>query len=272
MKKKFTLCADDFGQNTAINQGILQLVDAQRLTAVSCMTNGPAWQSHAPALQTYAKQIDIGLHINLTEGNAISQSLLQLNWRLLRKQIRFTDIKQQIEQQLANFINTMQRPPDFLDGHQHVHHFPIVRRALLTVYQEQFAQHKPYIRISANPASQLFSWRGFPKKHIIALTGAYPLKRQLRKFNIPHNQSFSGIYNFKQAKHYRYYFLQFANRVNAHGLIMCHPGLASQDADDTLSHSRPHELAYLSSEQFIEDCAQRHWQLARFIGNDAHHA
>ena len=39
----------------------------------------------------------------------------------------------EIATQLRAFIDTFGRPPDFLDGHQHVHLFPQVRDAFLKV-------------------------------------------------------------------------------------------------------------------------------------------
>ena len=42
----------------------------------------------------------------------------------------------EIATQLAAFLDTFGRPPDFLDGHQHVHLFPQVRDAFLKVVAE----------------------------------------------------------------------------------------------------------------------------------------
>ena len=39
----------------------------------------------------------------------------------------------EIASQLRTFIDAFGRPPDFLDGHQHVHLFPQVRDAFLKV-------------------------------------------------------------------------------------------------------------------------------------------
>ena len=71
--KYFTLCADDFGYSTEVSQGILSLISIERLTATSCMTNMPDWKNSASKLIPYKDQIDIGLHFNLTEGEALSE-------------------------------------------------------------------------------------------------------------------------------------------------------------------------------------------------------
>jgi predicted glycoside hydrolase/deacetylase ChbG (UPF0249 family) len=50
--KRIVLCADDFGQSAAISQGILQLVQAGRLSAVSCMTEADSWRSISACIST----------------------------------------------------------------------------------------------------------------------------------------------------------------------------------------------------------------------------
>ena len=65
------LCADDYAQNQAIDDGILSLLAEQRLSAVSCFSTAPRWrQQSAPALREVAAAgaADVGLHFNLTEG------------------------------------------------------------------------------------------------------------------------------------------------------------------------------------------------------------
>ena len=61
--RALTLCADDFGQSTEINQGILALLSLDRLAAVSVMSQGPAWAAGAPALKEHQQTADIGLHL-----------------------------------------------------------------------------------------------------------------------------------------------------------------------------------------------------------------
>ncbi|KAB2641711.1 MAG: ChbG/HpnK family deacetylase [Verrucomicrobia bacterium] len=68
--KRLTLCADDFGQSVAISKGILQLVAAGRLQAVSCLTESPAWPAMAQQLKALGTHHQTGLHFNLTHGFA----------------------------------------------------------------------------------------------------------------------------------------------------------------------------------------------------------
>src|SRR5262245_51710288 len=72
--KNIVLCADDYGQAPPISAGILSLIKHRRLSAVSCMVNTPFWREHAQWLKPYSSQIDIGLHLNLTEGKPLSET------------------------------------------------------------------------------------------------------------------------------------------------------------------------------------------------------
>lgn len=276
MQRTITLCADDFGQTNAICKGILQLVENNRLSAVSCMVNGSVCASYAPELYKHHPHIDIGLHLNFTEGAPVSQSLAQhfkysfpslgkLSYLLFRHQLSNSIIEAEIAAQIDQFQQLFHKLPDFIDGHQHIHHFPDIRQALIQQYQHYYPEKTAYIRISTTLPFQWLDFYQFPKKHLIALTGAIALQKQLAKLHIPHNQSFEGIYNFKSPPLYRHYFQQFLQRIKAGGLIMCHPGLATDDPKDPLHQSRIREFNYLISNDFIADCTSFHTVIGRFI-------
>ena len=80
--RTLALCADDFGLAPGISAGIVRLARARRLTAVSCITNSPHWETSAPLLATLPASVDTGLHINLTEGRPLSMRLAKLWPRL----------------------------------------------------------------------------------------------------------------------------------------------------------------------------------------------
>src|SRR3989338_8789650 len=68
--QRITLCADDYGQSIAISQGILALLQARRLSAVSCLVEAADWQTQAALLKPFVSQIEIGLRFNLTHHKA----------------------------------------------------------------------------------------------------------------------------------------------------------------------------------------------------------
>lgn len=268
MTKGIVLCADDYGQAPSISEAIFELAKQRRLSAISCLVNTIYWPVHAGWLVSFEGQIDIGLHFNLTEGKALAtgeplvplQSLLKL---AQRRKLDRAWIKAELNAQLDMFIDIMGFIPDFIDGHQHVHQFPVIRDVFIEVYKERFPNKKPYIRTISVHFS-LSNIRHNFKSLIILLSGAHRFKKRLRQQALPHNLSFSGIYPFDDKTPYRQWFQSFLKQVKAHGLIMCHPGFSTTDNLDSIHKARQAEFDYLISDQFIQDCQKHNVVLCRF--------
>lgn len=264
--KKIILCADDFGQNEAVSQAIIQLAKKQRITATSCLTTTSHWPQHANSLKDIAGSIDIGLHFNLTEGKPLTSifnndfpTLKDLIIAAYTKKLNQEQIYQELLSQLAAFKKYTGNEPAYIDGHQHIHQLPVIRDALIQAVTENLTSNL-YLRIPKNthPLTQ------FPKNLIINSLGANKLLSLCKQHHIAHNTSFAGVYNFSQARNYRRYFQIFLQQINHQGIIMCHPGLVSNDETDPIYFSRAHEYYYFMSEDFLTDCKDNHVSLARF--------
>lgn len=262
-EKQIILCADDYGLNPHISQGIRQLVAMQRLSAVSCMVNVADLTLQAKQLLALRADIDIGLHFNLSEGQFLvdnNKSMPSLMRLLLRSQLRLlsaTFIEQELNAQLDKFVQAFGRLPDFLDGHQHVHHLPIVRKVLLKVYQQRLKQHGSYIRC----VSPSLVTKQTLKAWVLNLTGAYRFKKLLLRQQIPHNACFGGVYDFSECGNYPNLVRNFLAQAPHGSLMMCHPGLQSTDA---ITRARLAEYAYLSGECFQQDCKRYGVRLCRY--------
>ncbi len=262
--KCIVLCADDYGQAPAISQGILALLQQNRLSAVTCMVNSPYWSLHADWIKPFTAQADIGLHFNLTEGRALSAAFKEkygtnfprLSTVLRRAFFRQWDvsvIESECHAQLDTFEAKLGCLPRFIDGHQHVHQFPVIREAWVRVYEKRLHQTGTYMRWVDPKLSRI----AFIKKIVIYLIGSKAWGRLLREHDIPHNTSFSGIYDFNKSMDYADLFKVFLDEVGEDGLIMCHPGFKENDEEDKIRKARADEYAYFSSEQFIQDCTDR---------------
>lgn len=258
MTKRIVLCADDYGQAEAISSGILALIEKQRLSATSCLVTAQNFAEQGKWLLPFRGKVGIGLHFNLTDGQALSKQMtfLPLSTLLLKaslRQLRQSDIEAELNAQIDRFNEIMGQLPDYLDGHQHVHQFPVIRDAVIKVYEERLRERKSYIRLvnmRIKPSDLVFDF----KKWVIFATGTWAFKRLLLSHNIPHNQSFAGIYSFKLSDDYRTRFQGFLSEIGEQGLIMCHPGLLANDPHDPIASTREKELQYLESNAFIEDC------------------
>lgn len=277
--KSIILCADDYGQNTAISQAIIELLKKKHLSATSCMTNSYYWDSQAKWLQPVKDEVDIGLHFNLTEGKPLSREgrsltkglgldLMPISDLIVRAylgRLKQADIETELYAQIERFIAYLGREPDFIDGHQHIQQLPIIRDAFLRVYEKRLKKTGCYIRSVYTPAAFMrFKDSGYIKMLIIQLCGARTFKKQLTQLGIPHNSSFSGFYDFSHAKKYSTLFPGFLECSKDNGIIMCHPGLPASSEGDSNAEARYWEYQYLNSDQFSIDCEKYGVTIGRF--------
>jgi hypothetical protein len=283
MIKRIVLCADDFGQTPAISQGILALIQLGRLTATSCLVNMPCWAAHSCWLLPWQTQIDIGLHFNLTEGVALSAQFQSAYGKqlfslpVLMRKIFFGTINRSIIEaechaQLDCFEKSLGFSPHFMDGHQHVHQFPIIRQAFMAVYKQRLNGQKAYVRL-AYPRFLFTDYSSVIKKTMIIALGARSFQGLLVQQQIPHNQSFSGIYSFSKSSHYQHLFRRFLEEIATEGLMMCHPAFITPVTameKDPIYKARQNEYRYFSSQLFIEDCRLAGVALKRFASLKSH--
>ncbi len=253
--KRVVICADDFGWGPAVNAGILSLVDLGRLTAVSCDVEAPAFAAGAAALRARDGSVELGLHLDLAPHRA---GLLALLARSAARVVDRRAVKRRIEAQLDAFEQATGRPPDFVDGHQHVHQLPAVRDTLLDVLAVRHGPSLPWVRntVPRRP-------RG-PKSVVIAALGGVQLRRELRRRGVRHNADFAGVYDFDPRAAYQALARRWLADLSDRGLLLCHPGTAPGDPRDPIAAARSAERAYLGSPAFESDCAAAGVALVRF--------
>lgn len=267
------LCADDYGLAPGVSRAICNLVEAGRLSATTCMVGGPFWEEHAHWLKRLARGIDVGLHLTLTDQLATGPlPKLAPDGRLprLTKLLRLAytggldenEIEAELTRQFDLFEAAWNAPPDFCDGHQHVHQLPVVLR----LAQERLSG-PGYVRNCVETPTRMAARREcFQKAMVISLLG-WRFKRHLSKHGLPTNSGFSGVYDIFGNKPYSKMFPQFLLKPRPNMLVMCHPGFVDEElvARDTMTHTREDEYAFLSGPEFLERLEERGVQLSRFV-------
>lgn len=247
--KTITLCADDFGLSPGISEGIIHLINRDRINATTCMVNSTYWNEHASTLKSLVHKTQIGLHFSLTDVDPAIAPRYEHIDLIKNAYLRNLD-RQTIEKewflQIEKFEKAMGKLPDFIDGHQHIHQLPIIREALISVYKKIFPKKNCWIRIPVMKPITL-------KSYIIAKTGSKALKKALLQEFIPFNISFSGIYSFSKARDYPHFCQQFLKNIEHEGLIMCHPGITNNKGD-VMALARQREFHYFNSDAFLKDC------------------
>ncbi|WP_263322404.1 ChbG/HpnK family deacetylase [Endozoicomonas sp. Mp262] len=264
--KRISLCADDYAITPEVSRAILALAEKGRLQATSCMVTSDHWSNDADRLEEQFDAIDIGLHLNFTEGAGLTSAykagfpglykmLVMSHLRLLKQ----SDLRDEIHGQLDRFIQATGRQPDFIDGHQHVHHLPQVRAALLEVIQDKL---KPSTWVRS--VTPLISSNDLKSK-VIEHSGAYPLRKQLVKHRHPTNRAFAGVYSLSPEDNYRLLMQKWLNKLPDSSLIMCHPGAFNDSQNHLPDHAEARQLEYdyLLSQAFQADCQAARIQLGR---------
>ena len=257
--RHIAICADDFGYSPGIDRAVLTLLSEGRLSAVSCMSTAPYWRADAAALRERARgQADLGLHLNLSEnfsetcgaeprGLSLRELILRAyTWRLSSAELRI-----RIALQLDAFESALGQAPDFVDGHQHVHQLPIVRRVLLAELERRYKGRLPWLRdTTPGRASQT----GF-KSRLIAGLGARPLRQQAQRRGFAQNSGFAGVYDFAgDEADYFHRLLGWLAHIGEQGLLMCHPSL-DKAPGDPIAAARQREYAVLRGDAFAQALA-----------------
>jgi len=248
--KRVLLCADDYALHPAVDTAVVALALQGRLSATSCMTTSPRWAEVARLLDA-VPALARGLHLNMTEGHGQPAPTLGAVLRgAYARQLRPAEVRAQVTRQLDDFEQVLGVPPDFIDGHQHVHLFPQVRDAMLEITRQMAPQAwvrqcgsvLPRHRRLADPKGLLIDWL------------SRTFRARAGKLGIATNPAFAGTYAFRANADFARLFPTFLEALPAGGLVMCHPGHVDAELErlDPLTTLREREYAYFCSAAFPE--------------------
>ncbi len=275
---RLAVCADDHGQNPAVSQAIDRLARRQRLTAASLLTTTAHAAEAARQSRDWPAGVQRGLHWNLTEGEPLSAGLRR-HWPVLPSLPRLIALAHagalpmpaiagELLTQLARFVRHAGAAPQHIDGHQHVHHLPGLRRLVLDLASAQGLAVRNTGRV-LGPGFAL-------KRRLIEATGGRALQHALQARGLAHQRVLLGVHDFADApggcrarvQGWLATVAQLArDEPGASALLFCHPGDASNDAQDPIAAARPHEAAYLGSSAFTDDLQA--WGVVLDFGPDA---
>jgi len=258
------LCADDFAMTNGVSQSIVELAEAGRLSAVSAFTTTAHWPSHATWIARMRGKVAVGLHFNLTLGSPLAAmpnlapgatfpTINQLTARSLRGAINLHEIAAEVTRQLAAFEAEIGFPPDHIDGHQHVHALPGIRRAVLDAAGTRYSNSrlKPLMRSPCDSLVRIAArGRNGAKAAILAaLTTGFTTAA--RRAGFPVNDSFGGVTGFADTAVEADYAAAVEARSGRH-LVMCHPGEFDAELEriDPILGRRVAEHRYLLSGGF----------------------
>lgn len=261
--KSIIVCADDFAITPQVSDGIALLAEQGRITATSVMSLSPHWPSSANLLAAVRDKLDIGLHVDFTSNFAMDAGQGEgLGLLMLKSSLRVLDstqIEQWLHHQLDLFEKHLGSSPHHVDGHQHVHQFPVIRKALIKVLVQRYkVAQRPWLRISKVTSAQMNL-----KATVINAMGANELKQLAQEHRIPHSNFLTGIYDFSgDANAYTGLLTACLENVPEESVLMCHPGLPG-GSDAPYAAARIWEQQVLQGQTFVELLDRLHLTLVR---------
>jgi predicted glycoside hydrolase/deacetylase ChbG (UPF0249 family) len=273
--RRIWLCADDYGVAPGVSAAIRELISRGRINATSIMVVAPHFNSDEAfalaKLNSGEKRAALGLHVTLTGPlrplSANFAPLRQGRFLPLNSMLRLATARRlqpeplanEIAAQLKKFIDVFGGPPDFLDGHQHIHLFPQVRDAFLKVV----AERAPTAWVRQCGRARGGRRLRDPKALVLDIL-SIGFRRRAKKLGIAVNPAFAGSYAFKAKANYTKLFPRFLSGLPDGGLIMCHPGVVDAELKglDSLTTLREQEFAYFGSDAFLQVLAEHNVALA----------
>jgi predicted glycoside hydrolase/deacetylase ChbG (UPF0249 family) len=237
---------DDFGYHAGVDEAVLDLAVRGRVTATSCMTAGPRWHEAARQLTPEVRaRLDVGLHLDFTEFD----KGVRLSTLIVRSHLRQLDpswIRARIAAQLDAFEEGIGAPPDYVDGHQHVHQLPQIRSELLQQLQQRYPSRRPWLRISRSPPEHGL------KSAIIGALGSKQLAREATQRGFQCSGRLLGSYGFdSDAKKYTERLHAWLAASQSFDALMLHPANSAPD-DDPIGQARIEEYRVLAGDVLPE--------------------
>lgn len=271
MPRRLILVADDYAISPGVSAGIRELAAARRLTGTGVMATMPSWPAEAGALRDLHETIAVGLHFTLSDQQPLGAmprlapaGKLPPVGRLLLAGLRGAIPPQEIADELNRQLDTFEKffgaPPDFVDGHQHVHAFPGIWPVVQEIFSRRLDPARCWLRDCCDFRLRR---RGQAFKAGVIAVLSRSASKAAGTAHLPGNRGFSGFYDYASGDLAAYFRTMLADAGDGHAM-MVHPGHVDAElrAVDTLTDPREREWAFLMSADFPAQLAAAGFELA----------
>jgi len=233
----------------AIDDGVAALAAQGVVTAASVMALGNPDRRALDVMRQCGASLGLHLDFSSPLAHAPQHSAHTFTTTMFAAwtgRLDHTRTRKAIRYQITRYQELTGSQPDFVDGHERVHQFPVIRDALFEELAEVMPGRPLCVRSTAPQV-----WRG-PRAALAAL-GSGALQRLARRAGYSYNTDFYGVYNQSGATDLaRSWRGWFASQRLSGALAMCHPASSAR----TLEPFRLHEFAFLGGPQFAELLAE----------------
>ena len=270
-RARLIIIADDYAISPGVSLGIRQLAAARRLTGTGVMATMAHWPAEAGALRDLHENIAVGLHFTLSDQQPLGAMpklapagkfppVGRLLLAGLSGAIHQKEIADELDRQLDTFEKFFGAPPDFIDGHQHVHMFPGIWPTVLEAFTRRLDPARCWLR---DCCDFRLGRRGQAFKAGVISVLSRAASKAARERHVRSNRGFSGFYDYGAgdlAEHFR---TMLIDAGDGHAM-MVHPGHVDDAlrAVDTLTDPREREWAFLMSQDFPAQLAEAGFEVA----------
>ena len=271
--KRIWVVADDYGIARGVNAAIRDLLAQGAINATSVMVVASGFderEAAALAALRAASGIAVGLHLTLTApfrplvadyAPTRAGSFLPLGETFVAAavgRLRADALEAEAAAQIAGFVVAFGHPPDYIDGHQHVHLFPRVADAALSAAKA--GAPEAWIRQCGRTALS-----GLAAKALVLDLLSARFRKRAAAAGLRTNPGFAGSYDFGTRTDFAALFASFLQGLPDGGVIMCHPGLVDAELarNDTLTTPREREYDFFKSGAYRELLAANNCALAQ---------
>ena len=251
--------ADDFGMAPAVDRGILEAAAGGVVRATSVMTNAPGFEESMQRLAASGAALDAGLHATLTWGRPLSppekvptlvdregrfHKRIELLERALTGRVAAADVERELRLQCERLAAKLPAI-SHLDGHHHVHAFPVVAPVVERLAREF---RIPFVRSPREGFWSPWSWASVRRLVVASLPASRPAYWRSRGFRTPDH--FGGFALGAGPDMQRHWSGSIPRIPEGLCEFMVHPGYTS--GADLYDAGREQEVQLLSDPSLLE--------------------
>lgn len=237
--------ADDLGKDEVTNSAIFDALSKGVITSSTIMANTVHWQQIHQIVENFPTA-SFGIHLNLTEGRALTHSEVLFNCGIVDNRNIFTKaiqsicnfkedlldaIYNELDAQINKIVVEEHIKVTHIDGHHHVHSIYALKDVILrlankygiTIIRNRYnlPKYQSYIRRTLSMALNVCAYYvGIPKTRVLILGEILERKKwtcfmEKRMYLTNYFTSYDSFIDF----------LRKGNKINNKTIeLMCHPG------------------------------------------------
>lgn len=258
-RSRVVIHADDLGETVEITRGILQGMDAGRVTSTSLMANMPGTDLAIEEASRRGKNGSFGVHLVLCEGPTLTRPRTlsdargeflpkrTVGLRGLTRRLDLEAVEAELRAQIRRIVDGGVQVSHF-DSHKHLHQLPGVRGVVVKLARE-FGVSRVRCTLEDGLWPEGVSLGAWPSR-MIRVRMARQARELFAASGLRHPVRFFDVRQVMEQDRDRR--IALLTRPGALSEMVCHPGTPEADREKPGSCNRHDELQFLISTEFAD--------------------